>query len=224
MRQGKPAILSMFLFLIVLVSISQYSSAKDQGIVVSQMSMENKKIFREKLVQSMVIKFKEDETFAKIHQYMLSKATELNKEQPHHLPDFLIEDTFSKTDNLFERTRFAIKDNPGRFYEPVTFEKSVKKLLWLKGICFLVIGIKEEHQMAFSYFYLPGNENIRRQFLEEMVNYSFPEIPDIPENEKWRLQMNEAMSRLGYSIFSVKKFGIDNNQFGMDVLNENQKF
>lgn len=224
MRLERRAILATFLFFIVLVSISQYSRAEGQQLVVSQMSMESKKIFREKTIQSMVIKFKNDQTFDKMHQYMLSKATELNIEQPHHLPDFLIEDTFSKTDNLFERTRFAIKDNPGRFYEPVAFEKSVQKLLWLKGICFLVIGIKEEHQMAFSYFYLPGNENIRRQFLEKMVDYSFPDVPDIPENEKWHEQMNEAMSRLGYSIFSVKKFGIVNSQVGPGVLNYNQKF
>lgn len=224
MKLERRIILSMVLFFISLASIPQYSRAEEQGIVVSQMSMESKKIFREKLVQGMVTKFKEDQTFDKMHQYMLSKATELNKAQPHHLPDFLIEDTFSKTDNLFERTRFAVKNNPGRFYEPMSFEKSVQKLLWLKGICFVVIGIKEEHQMAFSYFYLPGNEEVRLEFIENMVNYSFPEVPDIPENDEWRQQMNEAMSRLGYNIFSVKKFGIENSQVGWDVLNHNQKF
>lgn len=88
----------------------------------------------------------------------------------------------------------------------------------------MVIGIKEEHRMAFSYFYLPGNEEIRRIFINDMVNYSFPEVPEIPENEVWRQQMNGAMSRLGYRIFSVKKFGIENNIDERESINNHQRF
>ena len=216
--------LAVIFLCMVLVLISQVSRAQEEGLIFSQMSIDSKKEFRDKIVRDLVNGFREDRTFDKIHQYMHSKAIELNKAQPRHFPDFLIEDTFSKTDNLFERTRFAIKDNPGRFYEPVSFEKSVQKLLWLKGICFVLIGIKEEHQMAFSYFYLPGNENLKHKFINDMVKYSFPEVPDIPENETWRQQMNEAMSRLGYDIFSVKKFGIENNQIDWENLNLNQRF
>lgn len=208
--QGR-AIILMIITLFIL-TFSGYSKTEKEGIVISQMSRESKKIFRDKLVRGMLTKFREDQTFDKIHQYMLLKATELNKKQPPHQPDFLIEDTFSKTDSLFERTRSSIKDNSDRFYEPVSFEKSVQKLLWLKGICFFVMGIKEEHQMAISYFYLPGNENVKREFLEDVVDYSFPEVPDIPENEQWHYQMIEAMSRLGYRIFSVKKFSIKNDR------------
>jgi len=223
MRSRHNFLVVIFLCM-VLVLISQVSRAQEEGLIFSQMSIDSKKEFRDKIVRDLVNGFREDRTFDKIHQYMHSKAIELNKAQPRHFPDFLIEDTFSKTDNLFERTRFAIKDNPGRFYEPVSFEKSVQKLLWLKGICFVLIGIKEEHQMAFSYFYLPGNENLKHKFINDMVKYSFPEVPDIPENETWRQQMNEAMSRLGYDIFSVKKFGIENNQIDWENLNLNQRF
>ncbi len=210
MKLRNCKLFTLLIFFSILAVFPKYSRADEGKIIVFQMSPENKKVFRENLVRNMVTKFKEDQTFDKIDQYMLSKAAELNKVNPKHSPDFLIEDTFAKTDNLFEKTRFAIKDNPGRFYEPVSFEKSVQKLLWLKGMCFLVMGIKEEHQMAFSYFYVPGNEDIRREFIEEMVNYSFPEVPNIPENEIWHQQMNDALSRLGYRIFSVKKFGIEN--------------
>ncbi|MGE5605616.1 MAG: hypothetical protein ACM3YE_07995 [Bacteroidota bacterium] len=224
MRPARRNFLAIVLFFIVLASIPQASRAQEQGLIFSQMSMDSKKEFRYKLVRDLVKEFREDETFDKIHQYMISKATELNKAHPRHLPDFLIEDTFSKTDNLFERTRFAIKDNPGRFYEPESFEKSVQRLLWLKGICFLLMGIKEEHQMAFSYFYLPGNENIRHKFIDDMVKYSFPEVPEIPENEAWRQQMNGAMSRLGYNIFSVRKFGIENSQVNCEDFIYNQRF
>lgn len=216
------------ILLMILISfnlfLSGYTKAEERKVVVSQMSLENKKVFRENLVQNILTKFKQDQTFDKMHEYMISKAAELKKVQPHHQPDFLIEDTFSKTDNLFERTRFAVKDNPGRFYEPVSFEKSVRKLLWLKGVCFLVMGIKEEHQMAFSYFYLPGNENIRYEFLEDLVEYSFPEVPNIPENRQWHHQMTEAMSRLGYNIFSVKKFGIENDWAIREALSCNSEF
>lgn len=224
MRPARRNFLLMILFFMILASISPASRAQEQGLVFSQMSMDSKKEFRNKLVSDLLREFRKDQTFDKIHQYMLSKAVELNKAQPRHLPDFLIEDTFSKTDNLFDRTRFAIKDNPGRFYEPESFEKSVQKLLWLKGICFVLMGIKEEHQMAFSYFYLPGNENLRYKFIDNMVKYSFPEVPEISENETWRQQMNGAMTRLGYSIFSVKKFGIENSQINWEDLNPNQRF
>lgn len=224
MRPARRNFLFMILFFLILASISPASRAQEQGLIFSQMSMDSKKEFRNKLVSDLISEFREDQTFNKIHQYMLSKAVELNKAQPRHLPDFLIEDTFSKTDNLFDRTRFAIKDNPGRFYEPESFEKSVQKLLWLKGICFVLMGIKEEHQMAFSYFYLPGNEDLRYKFIDNMVKYSFPEVPEISENETWRQQMNGAMSRLGYNIFSVKKFGIENSQIDWENLNPNQRF
>lgn len=208
MRPARRNILTVVLFFMIFASFSQASRVQEQGIIFSQMSMDSKKEFRSKLVQELVKEFREDQTFEKIHQYMILKAIELRKAHPRHLPDFLIEDTFSKTDNLFERTRFAIKDNPNRFYEPESLEKSVQRLLWLKGICFMLMGINEEHQMAFSYFYLPGNENIKHKFIDEMVKYSFPEVPELPENEAWRRQMNEVMSRLGYNIFSVHKFGI----------------
>lgn len=208
MRSVRRNILAVVLFFMVLASISQASRAQEQGLIFYQMSMDSKKEFRSKLVRDLVKEFREDQTFDKIHQYMISKATELKKAHPRHFPDFLIEDTFSKTDNLFERTRFAIKDDPKRFYQPESLEKSVQKLLWLKGICFLLMGINEEHQMAFSYFYLPGNEKLKHKFIDEMVKYSFPEVPELPENEAWRRQMNEVMSRLGYNIFSVRKFGI----------------
>jgi hypothetical protein len=221
MRLQKSGLLIIMLILCLLTIIPRNLNAETvETIVILPISLENKKIFRENLVRNMVAKYKNDQTFDKIYQYMLAKASELNKDNPCHSPDFLIEDTFAKTDNLFAKTRFAIKDNPGRFYDPLTFEKSVEKLLWLKGVCFLVMGIKEEHQMAFSYFYAPGNEANRYEFLQEMINYSFPEVPDVPENDNWRRQMNSAMSRLGYRIFSVRKFGIENDGFRL-AANDN---
>lgn len=224
MRPVSRILVMVILVFLVLTLTVHPIKAEKEGLVLTPMSVEGKKVFREKIIKDLVNRFREDQTFDKMHQYMLSKATELNKAQPRQLPEFLIEDTFSKTDNLFERTRFAIKDNPGRFYEPETFEKSVQKLLWLKGVCFMVIGIKEEHRMAFSYFYLPGNEELRCRFINEMVNYSFPEVPEIPENEVWRHQMNGAMSRLGYDIFSVRKFGIGNSTDESESINKHQRF
>ncbi len=224
MRPDRRNFLAIILFFMVLASIPQASRAHGQGLILSQMSMDSKKELRDKIVRDLLTEFKDNQTFDKIHQYMLSKADELNKAHPRHLPDFLIEDTFSKTDSLFERTRFAIKDNPGRFYEPESFEKSVQKLLWLKGVCFLLMGIKEEHQMAFSYFYMPGNEDLKHKFINDMVKYSFPEVPEVPENEAWRQQMNGAMSRLGYNIFSVKKFGVEESQFDWENFYYNQRF
>lgn len=222
MRLQKSGLLVIMLFLSLTSIIPRTLNAEAvEEIVILPMSLEHKKVFRENLVRNMVAKYKNDQTFDKINQYMLAKASELNKDNPRHSPDFLIEDTFAKTDNLFAKTRVAIKDNPGRFYNPLTFERSVQKLLWLKGVCFLVMGIKEEHQMAFSYFYAPGNEANRYEFLQEMINYSFPEVLDVSENDNWRHQMNGAMSRLGYRIFSVKKFGIENDEFRIAV-NDNQ--
>ncbi len=167
-----------------------------------------RKIFREKLIDNLVEKYQQDQTFDHINKYMIDKSKELHKHPPTRLPNTLITDTFDKTQSLFEHTKGFIGNSFTRDYTPVTFEKNVNKYLWLKGIGFWVLGIGQEHEMAFSYFYLPGNENLKDNLLKEIVQYSFPEIPQIEANEFWYDQMAIVMGRLGYRIFNVKEFGL----------------
>jgi hypothetical protein len=42
-----------------------------------------------------------------------------------------------------------------------------------------------------------------------VVIYSFPEVPDVPENKAWQSQMMGVMEKLGYQIFNVDKFGTE---------------
>ncbi len=183
------------------------ATSKDDP-TVRPISDPDRKIFREKLIDGLVEKYHQDQVFDHINQYMIDKAKELHKHPPTKFPDTLITDTFDKTQSLFEHTKGFIGNSFTRDYTPETFEKNVNKYLWLKGIGFWVLGIGQEHEMAFSYFYLPGNENLKENLLKEIVQYSFPEIPQIEANKIWYDQMAVVMSRLGYRIFNVKEFGL----------------
>jgi predicted AAA+ superfamily ATPase len=188
--------------------IKSDTQASQNEPVVKFVSTEDRKVFRAKLVGDLVGKYHQKQIFDQINNYMIEKAEELHRNQPTKLPDVLITDTFNKTEALFNRTKNFIGDSFVTSYAPNNFEQNVNKYLWLKGVGFWVLGIGVEHQMAFSYFYLPGNENLKEDFLKEIVQYSFPEIPEIEANQLWYDQMVIVMGRLGYKIFNVKRFGI----------------
>jgi hypothetical protein len=209
MRINRIFSIVMFSMLLGCFLIGNYTQAVSNEPVVRFVSMEERKVFRDKLIGNLVTKYHEKQVFDHINKYMIDKAEELHKRQPTKLPDALIVDTFDKTEALFERTKNFIGNSFVTSYEPAYFEKNVNKYLWLKGIGFWVLGIGEQHEMAFSYFYLPGNENLKEDLLKEIVQYSFPEIPEIDANKVWYNEMVVVMGRLGYKIFNVKRFAIE---------------
>lgn len=210
MWMNKLFVIISFLVLLGCFFIGNTQAVENEP-VVRYVSTEERKIIREKLITGLVERYHEDQVFDHINKYMIIKADELHKHPPTKMPDVLITDTFNKTQSLFERTKNFIGDSFVTSYAPDNFEKNVNKYLWLKGIGFWVLGIGEEHEMAFSYFYLPGNEGLKKELLKEIVQYSFPEIPEIDANKVWYDEMTVRMSRLGYKIFNVKSFGLPEN-------------
>jgi hypothetical protein len=211
MHNKKLFIFISFLFIFSCFFIGTDIKAEQTEPLVKSLSSADRKAFREKLIGDLIEKYRENQVFDHMNEYMIGKTEELHQPSPSKLPDFLIEDTFNKTDSLFNHTKGFIGNSFVTSYEPDRFEKNVHKYLWLKGIGFWILGIGEEHKLAFSYFYLPGNESLKEDLLREIVQYSFPEIPEVAENKEWYDQMVLIMGRLGYSIFSVKRFGLAEN-------------
>jgi hypothetical protein len=178
------------------------------GLKVCPMTRDEKRVFRRQLMTQFIECYTGNQTFDKINQYMASKYQEMNKAKPPKPPCELLEETFEKSNNLFVQTKKYYGNSFTQVYNPEIVEKKVRKYLWLKGIFFFILGINDEHRVAVSYFYLHGNENIKQDFLERVVRFSFPEVPDVPENIVWRKQMNGVMDRLGYDVFNIKKFKI----------------
>ncbi|HBF38273.1 MAG TPA: hypothetical protein DDW50_13240 [Firmicutes bacterium] len=191
----------------IFVGNNIFAASQDEP-TVRALSDSERKVLRGKLIDNLVEKYKGDQVFNHISEYMIDKSKELHKHPPKKTPDTLIMDTFNKTNSLFEHTKGFIGNSFTTSYAPDNFEKNVNKYLWLKGIGFWVLGIGEEHEMAFSYFYLPGNDQLKEDLLKDIVHYSFPEIPQIEENKLWYDQMAVVMGRLGYRIFNVKEFGL----------------
>jgi hypothetical protein len=176
------------------------------GLVVNELSVENRKAARIEILAQMVNKYENNQTFDKVHDYMVLKYQELHKSKQPESPGLVIQETFKKARSLFDHTRPFVGSSFARVYDPALIEKKVQRYIWLKGLCFIVLGIGDEHRIALSYFYLPGNEDLKQDFLKDVVIYSFPEVPDVPENYAWQSDMMAVMDRLGYSIFNIRKF------------------
>lgn len=183
-----------------------YCQVDQTNMIINEMSLEKRRVIRSELLKQMVLKYENDQTFAKVQDYMENKYHELHKNKPPKSPSLVIQETFQRTRAFMDKTRPYIGSSFTRVYDPVQIEKNVNKYIWLKGICFLVLGIGDDHRIALSFFYIPGNENLKREFLKDVVIYSFPEVPDEPENQAWQNEMIGVMERLGYRIFNIDRY------------------
>ncbi len=179
------------------------SSSEPQQLI--ELTWETKQSLQQKFINDLVSKYNNDETFLKLHQYMIVKYQDLAKKRTPRQPDVIIRETFQKTQMVYEKTK-GLVGNSFQNFDPESVEKSVEKFLWLKGVCFLILGIGEEHQIGLSYFYRPENVAAKQELLRDIVHYSFPEVPDVPANGGWYRSMVQVMDRLGYQIFNVKKY------------------
>lgn len=187
--------------------------------VVTEMSVEIKREVRKDMLQKLIQKYNHNNTFPEMHQYMIDKYQELDKKGTAELPDQLITKTLEKSRSVFEKVKSFVGSNFKRQYNPAALEASVNKYLWLKGVCFFILGIREEHKIAISYFYSPGRESVKKNFMIDTVKYSFPEVRDIPENAAWFEEMGNLMERLGYKLFNVKKY-VDPPKDDVPICNE----
>ena len=174
--------------------------------VTTNLSFEEKRIVKEKIIHELLKKYTENKVFAKAYQFMLLKFRELNKDHPPRSPEVIINESFAKSNIVYEKAKPWVEPNLNRVYQPEVIEVKVNRLLWLKGICFLILGIGEEHKVGIAFFYLPENREIRKELMKEVVKYSYPEVPDIPENQDWFDQTGEMMERLGEKLFNVKQY------------------
>jgi hypothetical protein len=174
--------------------------------VVVEMTLEQKRAVRKELLSQMIAKYRQNQIFQQMQAFMTAKYAEMHKSSTPKPPDQLIIDTMERSRTVYEKTRSFVGENFKRVYEPARIESSVNRFLWLKGLCFVVLGINEDHKVALSFFYMPGNEQYRQEFLRDTVKYSFPEVQNIPVNDPWFDDMGGVMDRLAYKIFNVDKY------------------
>jgi hypothetical protein len=203
-----------FLMLFFTLSFSCLAESVDspdfQQPASLDLTVEEKRSQRVTLLEEMLAKYEQRQVFDQMLQYMNSKAAELEKDEVIESPQILIRETLERTRAVYEKVQPFVGNQFKRNYNPEDIESKINKYRWLKGPAFLILGIRQRHKIALSFFYLPENESIKREFLHDAVQYSYPEILDIPENQAWFDSMNGVMERMGYKYFNVKKY-IDPN-------------
>jgi hypothetical protein len=181
-------------------------TSMEQTPTILDLSDQNKEAAQTMILNQILEKYKQNKTFTEIQKYTTLRFHDLKKNQLPRKPELLVTEAFAKSQAMYKRTKPFIGYSFNRLYQPQAFEELVDKYLWLKGVCFLVLGIKEDHKIGVSYFYLPQNTALRREILKDIVHYSFPEVVETPENQAWFISMGDVMDRLGYKIFDVEKY------------------
>jgi len=189
-----------------MICAETHSLKSDFTPVFSEMNVEAKRAARKAFLPKLITKYTQNQTFHKMHSYMIKRYAELNKQSHPPLPDQLIIDTLDKTQSVFEKTKSIVGNRFKRQYDPEIIETNINKYLWLKGLCFFILGIGDEHKIAVTYFFEPGNERIKQEFLLDTVKYSYPEVQDTPVNAAWFAKMTQVMERVAYRVFSIETF------------------
>lgn len=196
----------IILLLVPLTTVRATDTNNPSQPLTVEMTVQEKRNLRRERLPLLIQKYESNQTFVQMHQYILAKFEERNKKGTPSTPDKLIVETFQKTNNLFDKIRSFVGNNFTRQYDPIILEKNFNKYLWLKGICFAFLGINEEHKIAVSFFYQPENNEIKREFLLDVVKFSFPEVMDVPQNESWFREMSLIMERIAFKAFNVDKY------------------
>ena len=170
------------------------------------MTIDQKRNLRVTLLEQMIVKYEQQKVFEQMRQYMNEKSEALEKSVIDESPQELIRETLERTRAVYEKVQPFVGNQFKKNYNPEDIEAKINRFAWLKGPAFLILGIREKHKIALSFFYLPENENLKRNFLHDAVQYSYPEVLNVPENETWFNSMNGVMERLGYKFFKVDKY------------------
>jgi hypothetical protein len=176
---------------------------------INSLSHQSKQVLRKQLITKMVAGYREDRTFEKISAYMLQMSQEHHMAPPRKPADVLMGETFNKMQNLYDVIKPIVGNKTSDFYDSERFTKTIRKYLWLRGLCFFILGIGEEHKEALAFFYLPQNEALKQEFMGTMVRFIYPEVPQSPENEVWFREMAALVGQIGYDAFNVNKFVTD---------------
>jgi hypothetical protein len=198
--------LLFIMLLIYFIGANFVCNASTTDMIINNLSDEDRTVIRQELLKQLIVKYETNQTFSKVQEYMDLKFQELHKTSKPRSSVIVIEETFDKSRLLYEQTKLFVGNNFARDYDPIQIRKEVQKYLWLKGFCFAILGITDEHRAALSYFYLPENEELKQDLLKDLVLYFFPEVSDVPENKVWHNEMESVIERLGYQIFNINKF------------------
>jgi hypothetical protein len=167
-----------------------------------EITLEQKRNLRVTLFQQMLVKYKEQQVFEQMRNYMNSQLNNHQSEAPENL----IQETLERTRSVYEKIQPLIGNQFKRNYNPESIEAKINKFAWLKGLAFLILGIRKKHKIAISFFYLPENADLKREFFHDVVRYSYPEVLTVPENEAWFGKMNRVMEKMGAKYFKVAKY------------------
>ncbi len=184
--------------------------APTQKPLSNELSLPDKQEMQQQILDDLLLKYTQNQTFVKLHEYMVLKYQQLAKRGTPRPPQQIIKEAFQRTRAVYEKTKPFVH-NTFQDFDPDAVERSVEKYLWLKGLCFWILGINQEHEIGLSYFYLPENQGVKKELLRDIVHYSFPEVPDIPANRIWFQNMVQVMDRLGYKIFNIEKYNNPKN-------------
>ncbi len=199
-------ILLGLLLLMGTVCFAQTATPSPQQPATIDITIEQKRSLRVTLLDQMLFKYEQQQVFEQMRQYMNSKLDALEKGETLESPQDLIRETLERTRAVYEKVQPFVGNQFKKNYNPEEIEAKINKFAWLKGPAFLILGIREKHKLALSFFYLPENESLKRNFLHDAVQYSYPEVLNVPENEAWFNSMNGVMEKLGYKFFNVDKY------------------
>lgn len=171
-----------------------------------EITIEQKRSLRVGLLEQMLVKYEQQQVFEEMRQYMNSKLADLEKDEIIESPEVLIRETLERTRSVYEKVQPFVGNQFKKNYNPEEIEAKINKFAWLKGPAFLILGIRTKHKIALSFFYLPENESLKRNFFDDAVQYSYPEVLNTPENQAWFDSMNGVMERMGNKFFNVDKY------------------
>lgn len=214
----KSMLLFKTMLVLLLLSATITCYAEPETVTPSQqptaldLTIEEKRSLRVKFLDEMLVKYEQRQVFEQMQQYMNSKAAELEKDEVLESPQAIIRDTLERTRAVYEKVQPFVGNQFKRNYNPEEIEAKINKFAWLKGPAFLILGIREKHKIALSFFYQPENEGIKQEFFDDAVQYSYPEVLVTPENQAWFDSMNGVMERMGYKFFKVEKYVKQENE------------
>jgi hypothetical protein len=166
-----------------------------------EITLEQKRNLRVSLLEQMLVKYREQQVFERMRQYLILKLDN----QKIECPEVLIKETLDRSRSVYDKIQPLIGNHFKQNYNPERIEAKFNKFAWLKGLAFLILRIRKKHKIAISFFYLPENEDLKRRFFRDVVHYSYPEVLTIPENEAWFVKMDGVMERMGAKYFLRKK-------------------
>ncbi len=196
------------LIFVIFIQIFQltinYSPAfPEEAKIINNLSDDNKQLVRKQLVDQIIANYSQNKIFIRISEYLAYKSIELEHPLNREPVDYLFKKTSDKLLFLFGIINPLIGRKTVDFYDTGRFMGKIINYLWLKDLCFLFLGIGEEHKEILTFFFLPQNNDLKQELKINIVKYLYPEVPEIPENKLWFLEMSVLIEKLGIIAVNI---------------------